>query len=226
MKDDNGAPVDLNSLANRSGRHQQQRTASISRVARGGPIQPGPGRGRSSRTARRRDRRRSNSAGTGDEGRASRRRPIPGVAMSVPVSTPRPSSGVRSIPGAKRCYQKGLESDPYAGGQARHPDQGRAERRSRLRQRRPATAGYRPRSRAASRRWPSGEVRSAGRKRLDHQRAIQLREAGRRLNRLNDAPRSRIRTKRASEPRRSQKTETRSALKRLPGKGCPNDRTR
>jgi hypothetical protein len=115
MNDDNGAPVDLNSLANRSGGFTNSNSL-VSGVGGGGPIQPGKGgaglqglHGEQTGGA-------STSAG-------QQTKVIPvgdvqygGSQMSVPVSNAEAVIRSQIHPGAKRCYQRGLETDPTQAG--------------------------------------------------------------------------------------------------------------
>ena len=117
MRDDNGAPVDLNSLANRQGGINNTGGNGLNLPGgAGGPIQPG-----------------RNGAGLqglhgGDTGGASTNagtatKVVPvgdvsygGSSMSVPVSNAEAIIRQQIQPGAKRCYQKGLENDPTQAG--------------------------------------------------------------------------------------------------------------
>ncbi len=116
MKDDNGAPVDLNSLANRSGGISNTTGGLNLPNGAGGPIRPGQGgaglqglRGGETGGA-------STSAG-----QAVKVVPIGdvqygGSSASVPVSNAEAVIRSQIHPGAKRCYQQGLESDPTQSG--------------------------------------------------------------------------------------------------------------
>ena len=117
MKDDNGAPVDLNSLANRQGGISNTGGNGLNLPGgAGGPIQPGRGgaglqglRGENTGGA-------STSAGT-----ATKVVPVGdvqygGSQMSVPVANAEAVIRSQMFPGAKRCYQKGLETDPTQAG--------------------------------------------------------------------------------------------------------------
>ncbi len=117
MKDDNGAPVDLNQLAKSQGGISNQGANGLNLPGGGGPIQPGRG-----------------NAGLqglghgGDTGGASTvagtaTRVIPvgdvqtgGSSMSVPINNAEAVIRTQIQPGAKRCYQKGLETDPSQAG--------------------------------------------------------------------------------------------------------------
>ena len=116
MKDDNGAPVDLNSLANRQGGISNTTGGLNLPGGAGGPIKPGQGPGglqslHGGETG-------GNASGAGTE-----RKVVPvgdvqygGSSMSVPVSNAEAVIRSQIHPGAKRCYQKGLESDPTQAG--------------------------------------------------------------------------------------------------------------
>jgi hypothetical protein len=117
MKDDNGAPVDLNSLANRQGGISNTGGNGLNLPGgAGGPIQPGRGGGG------------LQSLHGGETGGASTSagqavKVVPignveygGSSMSVPVSNAEAVIRSQIHPGAKRCYQKGLESDPTQAG--------------------------------------------------------------------------------------------------------------
>ena len=118
MKDDNGAPVDLNSLANRQGGISNTTGGLNLPGGAGGPIKPGQGPGVcSTSTAATRDRPRRRRRNGRPRSSRSATCQYGGASMSVPVSERRGrSSAARSHPGAKRCYQKGLESDPTQSG--------------------------------------------------------------------------------------------------------------
>ncbi len=114
MKDDNGAPVDLNSLANRSSGIANN-SGLLSNVGGGGPIQPGKGGGLQSLSGGQ-----TGGASTG-AGAATKVVPLGdvqygGSSMSVPVSNAEAIIRSQIHPGAKRCYQRGLESDPTQSG--------------------------------------------------------------------------------------------------------------
>jgi hypothetical protein len=116
MRDDNGAPVDLNSLANRQGGISNTTGGLNLPGGAGGPIKPGQGPGG------------LQSLHGGETGGASsaagvERKVVPvgdvqygGSSMSVPVSNAEAVIRSQIHPGAKRCYQKGLESDPTQAG--------------------------------------------------------------------------------------------------------------
>jgi hypothetical protein len=115
MNDDNGAPVDLNSLANRSGGFTNSNSL-VSGVGGGGPIQPGKGGGGLQ------DLHGGNTGGASTSaGQATKVVPkgdveYGGSQMSVPVSNAEAVIRSQIHPGAKRCYQRGLESDPTQAG--------------------------------------------------------------------------------------------------------------
>ncbi len=73
MNDDNGAPVDLNSLANRSGGFTNSNSL-VSGMGGGGPIQPGKGGGGLQDLHGGNTGGASTTAGPGDQGRPRRRR--------------------------------------------------------------------------------------------------------------------------------------------------------
>jgi hypothetical protein len=115
MKDDNGAPVDLNSLANRSGGISNT-TGGLNLPNGGGPIRPGQG-GAGLQGLHGGD---TGGAST-SAGQAVKVVPIGNVeyggsTASVPVSNAEAVIRSQIHPGAKRCYQKGLESDPTQAG--------------------------------------------------------------------------------------------------------------
>jgi hypothetical protein len=116
MKDDNGAPVDLNSLANRQGGISNMSGGLNLPGGAGGPIQPGKNGGglQSLRGGE------TGGAST-SAGQAVKVVPVGevqygGSSMSVPVSNAEAIIRSQIHPGAKRCYQKGLESDPTQSG--------------------------------------------------------------------------------------------------------------
>jgi hypothetical protein len=115
MNDDNGAPVDLNSLANRSGGFTNSNSL-VSGVGGGGPIQPGKGGGGLQ------DLHGGNTGGASTTaGQATKVVPVgdvqyAGSQMSVPVQNAEAVIRSQIHPGAKRCYQRGLESDPTQSG--------------------------------------------------------------------------------------------------------------
>jgi hypothetical protein len=116
MKDDNGAPVDLNGLANRQGGISNSSGGLNLPGGAGGPIKPGQGSGG------------LQSLHGGDTGGAATSagvatKVVPvgevqygGSSMSVPVSNAEAVIRSQIHPGAKRCYQKGLETDPTQSG--------------------------------------------------------------------------------------------------------------
>jgi hypothetical protein len=115
MNDDNGAPVDLNSLANRSGGFTNSNSL-VSGMGGGGPIQPGKGGGGLQ------DLHGGNTGGASTSaGQATKVVPkgdveYGGSQMSVPISNAEAVIRSQIHPGAKRCYQRGLESDPTQAG--------------------------------------------------------------------------------------------------------------
>ena len=115
MNDDNGAPVDLNSLANRAGGFTNSNSL-VSGVGGGGPIQPGKGGGGLQ------DLHGGNTGGASTTaGQATKVVPVGNVdlgpsSMSVPVSNAEAVIRSQIFPGAKRCYQRGLEQDPTQAG--------------------------------------------------------------------------------------------------------------
>jgi hypothetical protein len=116
MKDDNGAPVDLNSLANRQGGISNTGGNGLNLPGgAGGPIQPGKGRDlaslRGSETGGA-----STSAGVATKVVPVGNVEYGGSSMSVPVSNAEAVIRSQIQPGAKRCYQKGLETDPSQSG--------------------------------------------------------------------------------------------------------------
>jgi len=116
-KDDNGAPVDLNSLANRQGGISNTGGNGLNLPGgAGGPIQPGRGGGGLASLRGEKTGGASDSAGV-----AVKVVPIGNVSSepavaSVPVSNAEAVIRSQVHPGAKRCYQKGLESDPSQAG--------------------------------------------------------------------------------------------------------------
>jgi len=117
MKDDNGAPVDLNSLANREGGISNTGGNGLNLPGgAGGPIQPGRGNGGLQGLRGENTGGASTSAGT-----ATKVVPVgdvqyAGSQMSVPVANAEAVIRSQVHPGAKRCYQKGLENDPTQSG--------------------------------------------------------------------------------------------------------------
>jgi len=115
MKDVEGAPVDLNSLA-RSQSGISNQGGPFLNMGGGGPIQPGRAGG---------DLRSLRGGETGgvstSAGTATKVVPIGNVqaeatSMSVPVANAEAVIRNQIQPGAKRCYQKGLEVDPSQSG--------------------------------------------------------------------------------------------------------------
>jgi len=117
MKDDNGAPVDLNSLANRQGGINNTAGNGLNLPGgAGGPIQPGKG-GEGLRGLHGGD---TGGAST-SAGKIVKVVPVGqvqygGSSMSVPVSNAEPVIRSQIQPGARRCYQRGLESNPSQSG--------------------------------------------------------------------------------------------------------------
>jgi hypothetical protein len=115
MNDDNGAPVDLNSLASKGGGFSNSNSL-VSGVGGGGPIQPGKG-GNGLQDLHGGN---TGTVGTG-AGQATKVVPVGDVQesasqMSVPVNNAEAVIRSQIHPGAKRCYQRGLESDPTQSG--------------------------------------------------------------------------------------------------------------
>ena len=115
MKDDNGAPVDLNSLANRSGGISNTTGGLNLPGGAGGPIRPGAGSGLQGLHG--------GETGGASTGAGTIVKVIPvgdvqytGSAMSVPVANAEAVIRSQIHPGAKKCYQRGLESDPTQAG--------------------------------------------------------------------------------------------------------------
>jgi hypothetical protein len=115
MKDDNGAPVDLNSLANRSGGISNTTGGLNLPGGAGGPIHPGAGGGLQGL--------KGGETGGNTNGAGTIVKVIPvgdvqytGSAMSVPVANAEAVIRSQIHPGAKKCYQRGLESDPTQAG--------------------------------------------------------------------------------------------------------------
>lgn len=116
MKDDNGAPVDLNSLANREGGISNTTGGLNLPGGANGPIKPGTGPGGLQNL-------RGDNNGPSVSGAGTATKVVPvgdvqygGSSMSVPVSNAEAIIRTQIFPGAKRCYQKGLESDPTQSG--------------------------------------------------------------------------------------------------------------
>jgi hypothetical protein len=116
MKDDNGASVDLNSLANRQGGISNAGGNGLNLPGgAGGPIRPGRGGDLSSL--------RGGDTGAVATGAGQATKVVPvgnvefgGASASVPVSNAEAVIRTQIQPGAKRCYQKGLETDPSQSG--------------------------------------------------------------------------------------------------------------
>ena len=115
MKDDNGAPVDLNSLANRSGGISNTTGGLNLPGGAGGPIHPGAGGGLQGLHG--------GETGGASTGAGTIVKVVPvgevqytGSAMSVPVANAEAVIRSQIHPGAKKCYQRGLESDPTQAG--------------------------------------------------------------------------------------------------------------
>jgi hypothetical protein len=116
MKDDNGAPVDLNSLANREG--------GISNTT-GGLNLPGggngvikPGSGGNGLQGLHGDGTNPNATAVASVTRVGPVGDVQYGGSSASAQVNNMEAVIRSqiFPGAKRCYQKGLESDPTQGG--------------------------------------------------------------------------------------------------------------
>jgi hypothetical protein len=116
MKDDNGAPVDLNSLANRNGGISNTTGGLNLPNGANGPIRPGQG-GAGLQGLHGGD---TGGASTG-AGQAVKVVPIGNVNYDAPT-TAGPLANAEAVirsqihPGAKRCYQRGLETDPTQAG--------------------------------------------------------------------------------------------------------------
>jgi hypothetical protein len=116
MKDDNGAPVDLNSLANRQGGISNTTGGLNLPGGANGPIQPGKG-GNGLQGLR------GGETGGASTGAGTITKVVPvgdvqyqGSSMSVPVSNAEAVIRSQIHPGAKKCYQRGLDSDPTQSG--------------------------------------------------------------------------------------------------------------
>jgi hypothetical protein len=116
MKDDNGAPVDLNSLANRQGGVSNTTGGLNLPGGAGGPIKPGQGPGGLQSLH-------GGETGGATSGAGTAIKVVPigdvqygGSSMSVPVSDAEAVIRSQIHPGARRCYQKGLEADPTQAG--------------------------------------------------------------------------------------------------------------
>jgi len=117
MKDDNGAPVDLNSLASREGGISNTTGGLNLPGGANGPIKPGTGPGGLNGLR--------GESGTGpavdNAGQATKVVPVGnvtggGASMSVPVQNAEAVIRSGLFPAAKRCYQTGLNSDPTLSG--------------------------------------------------------------------------------------------------------------
>jgi len=115
MKEDSGASVDLNSLANRQ-EGISNTTGGLNIGGSGGPIEPGKGGGGLP------DIRGGDTGGApSSAGRAISVVPnfdvqYDGASISAPIANAEATIRRQIHPGAKRCYQKGLESDPTQSG--------------------------------------------------------------------------------------------------------------
>jgi hypothetical protein len=117
MKDDNGAPVDLNSLANRQGGVSNSSGNGLNMPGgAGGPIQPGKGGGGLQGLHGGETGGASQSAGQAVKVVPVGNVEYQGATSSVPVANSEAIIRSQIFPGAKRCYQKGLESDPTQAG--------------------------------------------------------------------------------------------------------------
>ncbi|MGH7437253.1 MAG: AgmX/PglI C-terminal domain-containing protein [Polyangiaceae bacterium] len=117
MKDDNGAPVDLNSLANRQGGVSNSSGNGLNMPGgAGGPIQPGKGGGGLQGLHGGETGGASQSAGQAVKVVPVGNVEYQGATASVPVANSEAIIRSQIFPGAKRCYQKGLESDPTQAG--------------------------------------------------------------------------------------------------------------
>jgi hypothetical protein len=117
MKDDNGAPVDLNSLANRQGGVSNSSGNGLNMPGgAGGPIQPGKGGGGLQGLHGGETGGASQSAGQAVKVVPVGNVEYQGATASVPVTNSEAIIRSQIFPGAKRCYQKGLESDPTQAG--------------------------------------------------------------------------------------------------------------
>jgi TonB family protein len=115
MKDDNGAPVDLNGLANRQGGISNSGSNGLNLGGAGGPITPG--KGGSLQDIR------GGQTGPVSTGAGSVVRVVPigdvqygGSSMSVPVSNAEAVIRSQIHPRARACYNKGLAQDPTQSG--------------------------------------------------------------------------------------------------------------
>jgi hypothetical protein len=116
MKDDNGAPVDLNSLANRQGGISNTTGGLNLPGGANGPIKPGQGPGGLQSLHGGETGGASTTAGTAVKVVPVGDVQYGGSSMSVPVSNAEAVIRSQIHPGAKRCYQRGLESDPTQAG--------------------------------------------------------------------------------------------------------------
>jgi hypothetical protein len=116
MKDDNGAPVDLSSIANRRGGVSNSAGGLNLPNGAGAPIRPGQtGGGLPSL--------RGNDTGGASTSAGQAVKVVPdgnveytGSSASVPVANAEAVIRKQIHPEAKRCYQRGLESDPSQAG--------------------------------------------------------------------------------------------------------------
>jgi hypothetical protein len=115
MKDDNGAPVDLNGLANKGGGIDNSNSL-VHGVGGGGPIEPGKGGGGLQGLQGGQTGGASTTAGTVTKVVPVGNVDYGGSSMSVPVSNAEAVIRGQLHPRAKRCYQKGLENDPTLSG--------------------------------------------------------------------------------------------------------------
>ena len=155
MKDDNGAPVDLNSLANRAEASATPPAASTSRaVPEAQSSRAGAGSGLQGLHG--------DQTGGASTGAGTVVKVVPignveytGSSMSVPVSNAEAVIRSQIHPGAKKCYQRGLESDPTQAGKLviliKVAPSGEVDYRDSPEQQRPVGVGRR----AASRRSPA-----------------------------------------------------------------------
>ncbi len=131
MNDDNGAPVDLNSLANRSGGFTNSNSL-VSGVRRWRTDPAGQGRGRSAGPSRRQHRRRVHVGRTGDQGRPGRQRRVRRVPDERSGLQRRGRHPQPDLPRRQALLPEGPRAGPDAGRQARPAHQGVAERRGRF----------------------------------------------------------------------------------------------
>ena len=117
MKDDNGAPVDLNSLANRQGGIANTGGNGLNLPGgAGGPIQPGKGGGGLQGLHGGDTGGASTSAGVAVKVVPIGETTLGPSSMSVPVSNAEAAIRSQIHPRAKRCYQNGLNNDPTQSG--------------------------------------------------------------------------------------------------------------